>query len=182
MWVNPPEGKRQIVGCNRTMKRIPYILLLLFISCSSESERINPSIEVFNKRFDSSKYVLRNYGSFSIQIPVSWDNILTFGYDSQVKRFKTPDGDTIHIEFGYYTNQLPNGRWCKIGKEYAKIVTSDTGNGINGAYIPKIMKINNRYCHFNIYGQNLKQNSIDQLFSSISTLKFNNQYDLYHSR
>lgn len=114
-------------------------------------------------------------------IPNSWKKNLVFGYDSQVNEY-TASGDTIHMEFGYYTNPLSNGDWHKIGNNYAKIITPNHDNKLTGAYIPRILKINGRYCSFNIYGNNLTEQTHNETLNAISTVKFNNRYDLSLSR
>jgi hypothetical protein len=67
------------------------LFLLLLSACTDQNEQKTKMID---------------FGTFSIELPESWQIREVKGIDSEVKEIITQEGDTLHFDYGLYSNPL----------------------------------------------------------------------------
>lgn len=70
--------------------------------------RIRILIALITLTFNSCNSQVKTYdfGTFEITGPSNWEVIEVQGIDSYVRMVRTESGDTLHFDYGYYSNSL----------------------------------------------------------------------------
>lgn len=149
------------------MKRtIAYLAIsvLFLISCKdNEAELEEISIEYFN-----------------IELPSNWTFLHGQGYDSYVGTIETSDNQTIQMDLGWYSSNLPVDDqthdivYKVIDEKEGKVVhPKDYENGTTGVYFDDI---DGEGTKLQLSGVDLSESNQRLFLRSIETLKFKKTY------